>query len=392
MKSGRQSQSAIAMQSRHGLGRLRKSVAELMTAALLAMMLPNYLPVKAFARNDGRTTASRNVDPRSQSNRNKVPSTIKKADAVLLAQVSQRILAVARTHPANIEWPPSITLADEQDLNAYARLRVTILGNGKWKERVDRAGKFIPYVVVDQLMMDEVIQGNADRLAMLIGHELSHVILGHIFPTSIVRTAKTGTLKVVFTSEQEHDADINGVKLALAAGYSYKGARDIWEEFKSSTFTAKYPDSDYSSFESAGQDHPSWTDRLSYIDKEKANIWKAMSAFENGCTFLGIQQYPAAEESFSRVVQEFPDSYEGWANLGYARLMMYLDAFDAGDLKRYDIGQLVVGSFYFRPEELRARTRGVNAKQWQQAVDALKKALELKPDLSLAKANLGVAY
>ena len=72
------------MQSRHGLDRSRKSVATLMTAALLAMMLPHYLPVNAFVRNDSRTPASPNVDPQSQSNRAKVPSTIKKADAVLL--------------------------------------------------------------------------------------------------------------------------------------------------------------------------------------------------------------------------------------------------------------------------------------------------------------------
>jgi tetratricopeptide (TPR) repeat protein len=313
-------------------------------------------------------------------------------DADLLAQVYARLLAVVPQPPGNVAWPPPISLTRENELNAYAALQVERLPYGRRRPRVDKNGKFVPYIVVDQQLMDDLIQGEADRLAMVVGHELSHILLGHILPTSMTDRPRTGAWRIVFTAEQEHEADIHGIKLALAAGYSYRGAREVWEVWTSDAFRTKHPGANPSSFEAVGVDHPSITDRLSYLDQEKANIWKAMSAFENGTVFLAIQQYPAAEESFSRVVAEFPDSYEGWANLGYARLMMYLDAFDADDLKRYDIGQVVVGSFYLRPEALRASIRGVNARTWQKAVDALRKALALKPDLSLAKANLGIAY
>ncbi len=372
-------------------GPRRSVISALMTVALLGVMLDCFQPANAGVRSRiSDPTASRGNSHPAQTG--KKASTSDNADEAFLAQVSARILAVARKHPANVSWPPAITLVDAGDLNAYANLEVDRLDDGKFKERTDRNGKFIPYVAVDRLMMEEVIQGNPDRLAMLVAHELSHIILGHILPTNIAKRAQTRALKILFTSEQEHDADINGIKLALAAGYSYRGVREIWEVFNSESFSRKYPHSEYSSFEAAGEDHPSWSDRLSYIDKEKANVWKAMSAFENGAIFLQIQQYPSAAESFSRVIQEFPDNYEAWVNLGYARLMMYLDAFDPNTLKRYDIGQVVVGSFYLRPEELRSRSRGDNAAMWQQAVDALRKALDLKPDLSMAMANLGVAY
>jgi tetratricopeptide (TPR) repeat protein len=364
----------------------------LIITAVLGISLACLSPAWASGRNTiSYQTAGRETSHAAQSG-NRTPSTVPHADDALLLEVWEKLLAVVRTHPANIKWPPSISLVSEGDLNAYAMLLADEGPNGTWKPRVDQNGQFIPVVVVDQLIMEEVIQGSPDRLAILLAHELSHIVLGHVLPTNIAKRASTGTLKILFTSEQEHDADINGMKLAVTAGYSYKGAREIWEVFNSEAFTQKHPRMEYSSFEAEGEDHPSWTDRLSYIDKDRANIWKAMSAYENGVTFLQIQQYAAAEESFSRVVQEFSDSYEAWANLGYARLMIYLDTLNASDLERYDIGQLVVGSFYLRPEELRSKTRGVDEKLWRQAVDALMKALDLKSDLSLTRANLGVAY
>jgi tetratricopeptide (TPR) repeat protein len=307
-----------------------------------------------------------------------------------MTEVSQRLLAVVKDHPDNLAWPPTFKLEHAKKLNAYATVEVNPRADGSGIARLDGNGRYLPYVAVDDLLVDDVIQSDPDRLAMVIGHELSHILLGHVLPGSLTNGAKTESALAIFSSEQEHDADISGIKLALAAGYSYRGTLSALEVWTTSDFKAKYPKLNYTSFEAVGIDHPSWADRLIYIDKDKASVWKATSAFENGIFFLTVQQYPSAEQAFARVVEEFPASYDAWANLGYARLMMYLDGFDAGDLKRYDIGQIIVGSFYQRPEEF--RIRGVNARIWQKAVDSLDKALELRPDLSLAKANLGIAY
>ncbi|HEY2908744.1 MAG TPA: hypothetical protein VGI99_00770 [Gemmataceae bacterium] len=56
--------------------------------------------------------------------------------------------------------------------------------------------------------------------------------------------------------------------------------------------------------------------------------------------FLVLEQYSAAERCFDRVAKEFPDSYEGWANLGYACLMQYCDKLDEKDLREFDIGPI----------------------------------------------------
>jgi hypothetical protein len=173
------------------------------------------------------------------------------------------------------------------------------------------------------------------------------------------------------------------MELAVAAGYSHlralKGIRRMIDLGL-----------DYSSFEGLGGDHPSWTDRLVLLDREQATIWKAMSAFHDGVYFLVSEQYISAERCYRGVTKEFPGCYEAWANLGYALLMQYCDALEEDDLRRFDLGQLLVGGFYRRPESL--PIRGVDEELWWDAVGALREALRLKPDLVLARANLGVAY
>ena len=117
-----------------------------------------------------------------------------------------------------------------------------------------------------------------------------------------------------------------------------------------------------------------------------------MSAFQNGHAFLELEQYTSAQQCFKGVTAEFPDCYEAWANLGYARLMQYCDGLDHDDVNRYGIGQIVTGGFYVRPDSLEAKVRGIDEKLWGDAVKALEKSLSLKADLVLPRASLGIAF
>lgn len=314
--------------------------------------------------------------------------------------VKQRLLAVAGSRPGtkvnSYIWPPTIEMEKVYKPNAYATIKWERDKDGKFTPTKDkRTGKFFPLVVVYEGFMTEVIENNPDRLAFILGHELAHLLLGHVLPGSISSKAPTETLMTVFTAEEEHEADLLGMKLALGANYSIKGVREVWTRVNSEEFRKRHPKFNYTSFEGTGLTHPSWTDRLALIDKEKASLWNAMSAFQNGVYFLTFQKYAEAEEAFKRVVDPargFPDSYDAWANLGYALLMQYFDKLDAKDMMRFDVGQLVVGSFYRRPDTLTPKVRGVDAELWSRAVAAFKKALELNPNSTLAKANLGVSY
>jgi tetratricopeptide (TPR) repeat protein len=236
--------------------------------------------------------------------------------------------------------------------------------------------------MVTQGLMDKVIQSDEQSLAVIMGHELAHLTKDHV---SKDRKAESAVLLLSFGRDQEIEADLDGMRYAIAAGYPYrKGVAKSFQAMRANT--------KYSSFEGLNATHPSWEERLVFLDREQAKLWSAMSAFRNGHAFLEMEQYLSAQQCFRAVTAEFPDCHEAWANLGYARLMQYCDGMDYDDLRRFGIGQIVIGGFYLRPESLESKVRGIDEKLWKDAVKALDKALALNSDLVLPRASLGVAH
>jgi hypothetical protein len=235
---------------------------------------------------------------------------VTQADRDLVDQVKRRLLAV--TEPvAGIAWPPTFPKPrDDDEIQAFAY-------------DASKDNQVRPEIVVYTGLLHRVVQGNADRLAFILGHELGHVILKHIQQST---PGKTDVVKLVFTREQEIAADAKGMELTLAAGYSKKGALGAIRRFIDL-------DLDYSSFEGLGKDHPSWKDRIALLDKEQAPLWHAMAAFHDGIYFLVTEQYGSAERCFRAVTREFPACHEAWANLGYALLMRYCDGLEVDDLR-----------------------------------------------------------
>ncbi len=290
-------------------------------------------------------------------------------DSTFVHDVFNRLITVAY-HSDELAWPPKIEIKDDTLINAYA-----------FGIAMDDSNRLITGVRITKGMLRTIVQNEPDRLAAVLGHELAHIVLGHIEK----RSGKTDFLKVIFSRENEFAADKKGLQIALAAGYSFQKAIGTMKKFIELR-------EDYSSIAALTMNHPSWKERLEAVDKEQATLWSAMSAFENGNTFLFAQQYSSAERCFKKVTEEFPSCYEAWTNLGYALLMQYCDALDVDDIKQLNIGHLMTDGFYRRPESLEKQVRGVDEEQWWDAVGALREAIRLKPDLALAKANLGVAY
>jgi len=282
-------------------------------------------------------------------------------------RVAKRLLAVIEP-PADLEWPPRFEIEESKEINAYANVLT-----------IDK--KKVPIVVVYSALLDKVVEGKDERLAFILGHELGHIVLGHC-PTL---PPATEFRRVVFQRQQELDADLHGIEIALKAGFPLKETLDGVRKF----FEAVPA---YNSFEGLGVDHPSGKDRLAHIDKAQSKLWHAMSAFDTGTYLLLFEQYIAAERCFREVVKQFPSCPEGWANLGYAQLMQYCDALDPDDLRNFDIGQVMAGGFYRRPVSLETQLRGVNEELWWEAVGSLREALRLNADSAVARANLGIAY
>lgn len=287
--------------------------------------------------------------------------------------IGGRLVAAIKSHPDEYTWPPIIEVTKEAgEDNACAFVRGT-----------DSTGKTISHMQVSPSLMSDIIKDNDDTLAFIMGHEMTHVLLKHNMAHP--NRDKTDYLKATFTRQQEYDADAGGMKIALAAGYSFKQALAAPREFIRQNL-------DYSSFEGSGVDHPSWKDRIAALDKNQESLWRSMSAFDNGQYFLTVEQYESAARCFTAVTHDFPDCSEAWSNLGYCRLMQYCDGLQTADIRKLGMGQIVVGGFYQRPLSLEAKIRGQNPQYWQNSVDALHQALTLNPNLTLAKANLALAY
>lgn len=293
---------------------------------------------------------------------------ISDADKKMTQGVFDRLVAAA-TPVEGWAWPPQLNFTDSDEIQAYATVDM-------------QQDPPQPQIFVYRGILEKVIAGNEDRLALLLGHELSHITCGHVKPAA---DEKTPLVEFAATREQEHEADMEGLKLALAAGYSFKDCLSMITQFIELGL-------EYTSFESLHADHPSWKERLAFVDKEQAQLWQAMAAFEAGVQFLMFENYIPAERCFLAVTDAFPKCSEAWANLGYARLMRYCDDFDADTVEEFDLGPLVIGAFYTRPPELRDPPIGLNEDLWFDAVGALREALRLNPNSILAASNLGIAY
>jgi hypothetical protein len=316
------------------------------------------------------------------------PTAVLAADAPptgeeeLVKRVSRLLLAVTDP-PADMPWPPKVIVVNNDEINAFATLR---LEDGEEKPKVQ------PVVVVFSGLMKKVVltrddpdPGSApDRLAYVVGHEISHLLLKHVLvkPEDL---KKTEFVRRVFGREQEIAADLKGSELCLKAGFSHRKGLDSIQRMTKLGLQ-------YSSFEGLSVSHPSWDDRITLLDQKRAHLWRSMSAFNNGSYFLLCEQYAAAETCFRRVIEEFPQCQEAWANLGYALLMQYCDGLDSDDLRQLKIGQILVGGFYRRPQSLESMVRGMDEKVWKEAVAALEKSNELKPGQVIVQANLGIAY
>lgn len=301
----------------------------------------------------------------------------------LADEVLQRLLAVVERPEKWDAWPPQLEIIDADEPNASAGF-----------EEVD--GKRIPTLTLNRGEIEQVAAFNADALAFTLGHELGHLLHYHSFEKFEVieglQGRKLPLMILAVTRENELEADLTGVQLALKAGFSREGLKK--------NLMSSRAQGAYCGIRALGISHPSWDERIAFVedDAQQKQLWHSMAAFDNGVFLLQTQQFAHAEYCFRKVVEEFPKCYEGWANLGYAQLMRYCDALESEDLKTFEIGQLVVGGFYERPASLLAQVRGVDEDLWFDAVGSLREAIRLgntlkQPDpLVLAKANLAIAY
>lgn len=289
-------------------------------------------------------------------------------------------------------WPPALVVEDKRD----GRGRRTINANAGPADK-DWPRKWHPQVTVYTGFIHDLCHGDERLMALTLAHELGHIARQHARRTIEAR-GKLGLgeyegrlLELVYSREYEEEADNFGADLMLKAGFTTKDLTANLVAWFDLYQTGRIRDSSPEGLDST---HPSWDDDRVRIDKNNVKLWRALRTFQSGLFFLEVEHYANAARSFQQVVDESDQRcYEAYANLGYAELMDYCDQLDAKDLRKFDVGHLVAGAFYDRSDYLgKLVPRGENAALWKEAVKALEAALRLRPDLRLARANLGLAY
>lgn len=251
------------------------------------------------------------------------------------------------------------------------------------KEEVKRNGKNVPHVEITYGYID-LVGNDENGIALVLAHELGHHALGH---TLRKREDVPPALEAAASHRREADADLYGGRLMLEAGYSLrKGIRAEWTGLEARGHT-------YAAVKGTCVSHPGDSDRaarvLGVLDKGEEKLWQSMAEFDNGATFLAIENFAAAEACFNRVTKEFPSCPEAWANLGVARLMLFCQKLTAKEIQSLGIGHFLGTTHYPSAPSL---LRGDSQKLWDSAEEALKKARDLMPKSPLILTNLGLAY
>jgi tetratricopeptide (TPR) repeat protein len=311
----------------------------------------------------------------------KYEATARKVFDDLLAHLTPE--EKAGLHP-DLAWPPEFEVAETTMTNSgptYYNATAFLKHDGEKFVRKD--GKVVPGVVITRGYLDR-FDGDVHALALVLGHELGHHMLGH---TAQRVTTKPAAKAAMDGHRQEADADLFGARLMLRAGYSIRQA--VAAKWKGMARAGGL----YSPANGTCLSHPATSDRAArltaLLDAPAAPLWRNMAAFENGVTFLAVEDYAAAELCFERVAREFPNCYEAWANLGYARLMRYCGTLSPAALRELGVGHLVGTGAYQTAGSL---VRSSTTKLWEQAKADLERAVRLNPQAAPALASLGLLH
>jgi Zn-dependent protease with chaperone function len=139
-------------------------------------------------------------------------------DEQLFQKVMNRLMKTdlfVREYPSKFVYPPKTFIKPKslKELNAYATASKAY---GAIVD--DKTGKIQPAVMITEGYLKVIVKGDENSLGVIMGHELAHLTKEHV----VNRPGETGLLMLSFSRDHEIEADLDGVRYAVAAGYPYK--------------------------------------------------------------------------------------------------------------------------------------------------------------------------
>jgi hypothetical protein len=238
------------------------------------------------------------------------------------------------------------------------------------------------YLILISTGMIDTFADNDDLIGFSIAHELGHIALSHFNKNS---NSKNEILKKEFDRQEELQADKYGLNLVLKSGYSKETILKGLKKLKELT-------SDYSDYGSLSKHHPSWSERIQIFDDENTKYWELTQEFKNGVDFLIAEEYKLASHFFKNVINKYPQSYEAWANKGYADFMLFCQTLNQEDFEYFNLGYFTYGNFYEKSKSIEAIYRGGDSDIWLNSYSALKASLEINEEQPKVHSLMGLLH
>lgn len=170
-----------------------------------------------------------------------------------------------------------------------------------------------------------------DALAGVLGHEMAHLMRDH----HLLRHRQAATLESEapqelealsarvlgrWQKEDESEADRYGAFYALHAGYRFEGITLFLAQYM-----RRYGDEVLldNVGDSSGRVHPSLSDRIAELERERGRIEAAERLFGTGVRLLRAGAWQAAADCFADTRKAFPVSSTVAHDLAYAELKQY---------------------------------------------------------------------
>lgn len=241
-------------------------------------------------------------------------------------------------------------------------------------------------ISVGWTLATEWCENDPVRLAVVIGHELGHVVLGHLVAApqrgpDVLELAR-------LNQEREFAADERGIELALAAGYedAVTAATTFWQRFAASKGDAAALEPN-----AALSTHPTVSERVAQMqrDAQSEGRWRSLIVYDYGLTYLQIGDWPAAQDCFERTLAAFPGSREVLSNLAYSKMMRYYSSLNEAERLLLG-GEVSCQAFVTARPPIRGGT-GTDKTPLLEAVAHLRVVLAGDPEYLPARVMLGTA-
>ena len=255
-------------------------------------------------------------------------------------------------------YPIKCVVEDKKEVNANASYEV----DPKAAKDAKPQAKMTVYTGLLGFMKDIRL------VRAVVAHELSHLAKQHL-----LKGMKPKDLDLIFTRQQEYEADATGAIALEKAGYKKQDMVDMLLKLGESS--AAWPGSD-----KILGDHAD-TARRALAVSDNNLVLRSMVSYTDGEAYLDARKYDLATRAFDKAAGEAPKFYECKFNAALASLLFYYNQVAINIVDPWYIPDFGPTLMFPMPEGKAGVVIEGDRKNYAEALAHVKLAYDLRPEL-----------